>query len=541
MDNLEKSFKNALTDFDQVSPSKGLWSRIWLTLLLPASPIKTALWSLLILLLISFSAAFISYNLKDDTQANMLQTKSNDEEKNIIANNDFDKKTNSQQIITKQNIPNHESSIDNKTHKQKASKNQTSINREVKPVTNKNASQKSLDKSTYKVSSNDNKSVVVESKNSTAVDNQSKKEKQNTNHSAKQTKVVYSTSAIAATQMANKETTAGKTIETRAVASSNAIEKTTQNASLSETKNMQSDANSVDISRVMLLGFNSAYQPKTENIEGIIPFTLKSKKRVYANRLEIFAGPNIAFNNLTTNEDSYNQYILLRNESESPKLSYHIGANYKTYYNNWFVSFGINYHRIEDRATYSLPTLDIDSVVSSYMVFNNTYNKVITGYIQNPNDTSSLIPVYDIIVSQDTSFVNDIYYDTNKVVKNYSYTNTYSYIEIPLMLGREFRYKQMVFDLAGGVSWGRLIKSELMIPNLDQNRMLEAQQIETIIVKNTFNAILGVGIGYQINENNVLFARPELRYNMNSIFDKTYPIDQKYLQLRLSLGMRIKL
>ena len=540
MDNLEKSFKNALTDFDQVSPSKGLWSRIWLTLLLPASPVKTTLWTLLILLLLSLSSVLISYNLKDDKQTNTLQTKSNDEEKHFIANTNFDKKENTQQI-TKQNISDNEKSINHKTHKQNSSKNQSNINIEVKAVKKVNTSQKNIEKSTQKTSSNNNKSLASESKNSTVVDTKNKNENQKANNDAKQTKVVYSTSAIAANQKVNKGTVVRKSIETPTIASSNSSQETIQKASFSETKEMQSNNNSVDISRVMLFGINNSDQPKTDNIESITPFNLKSKKRIYANRLEIFAGPNVAFNNLSTNDISYDQYILLRNESESPKLSYHIGANYKTYYNNWFVSFGINYHRIDDRATYSLPTLDIDSVISSYMVFNNTYNKVITGYIQNPNDTSSLIPVYDIIVSQDTSFVNDIYYDTNKVVKNYSYTNTYSYIEVPLMLGREFRYKQMVFDLAGGVSWGRLIKSEVMIPNLDQNKMLEAQQTETIIVKNTFNAILGMGVGYQINENNVLFARPELRYNINSIFDKTYPIDQKYLQLRLSLGMRIKL
>ncbi len=540
MDNLEKSFKDALTDFDQVSPSKGLWSRIWLTLLLPASPVKTTLWSLLLLLFISSSAVFISYHLKDNKKASTLQTKSNNKENHFIAKTSFDKNENAQQI-SKQNISDNTKSINHKTHSLETSKNQSNSNTEVKAVKHVNSSQKSMEKSTQKEKSNNNKSLDSENKNSSELDIHNNNENQKANNNAKQTKIVYSTSAIAATQKVNNKTTVRKSTEAPIVASSNTSQEAMKSNSISKTTKMQAKTKLDNTNRVMLFGFSNNSQPKTNNIEASTPFILKSKKRIYANSIEVFAGPNVAFNNLSTTDISYDQYILLRNESESPKLSYHIGANYKTYYNKWFMSFGINYHRIDDRATYSLPTLDIDSVVSSYMVFNTTYNKVITGYIQNPNDTSSLIPVYDIIVSQDTSFVNDIYYDTNKVVKNYSYTNSYSYIEVPLMLGREFRYKQMVFDLAGGVSWGRLIKSEVMIPNLDRNKMLETQQTETIIVKNTFNAILGVGVGYQINENNVLFARPELRYNINSIFDKTYPIDQKYLQLRLSLGMRIKL
>ncbi len=298
---------------------------------------------------------------------------------------------------------------------------------------------------------------------------------------------------------------------------------------------------SFEIEKVNTINSTPEYQASIGLIESTGYKPLYQYKQRYSSQLEIFAGPNIAYNNLEVNDPTYNEHTSLRLENEDPKLSYHLGINYKTYYEKWFISLGINYHRIEDRATYSLPTIDIDSAMSSYMVFRTTYNQAIVGYVQNPNDTSSLLPIIELQVSQDTSFVNEVYYDSTKSVKRYSYTNSYSFIEVPLMIGREFRYKHFVFDIAGGISWQRLIKYQVNIPDMDNNQLLDLNQTETILVHNTFNGILGLGVGYQLNEGYVLFARPDIRYNLNSMFEKDYPVSQKYLQLRISIGMRIQL
>ena len=65
MNNLENSFKEALQDFDQSSPSKGLWSRISTSLFLKSRAFKSTLWSLLALLIIAIPSVIISSQLQD--------------------------------------------------------------------------------------------------------------------------------------------------------------------------------------------------------------------------------------------------------------------------------------------------------------------------------------------------------------------------------------------------------------------------------------------------------------------------------------------
>lgn len=521
MSNIENSFKESLTNFDQVSPSTGLWLRIKRSLFLKSAAFRVILWSLIALLLISIPSIFLlSENNGINNNSPEIAHNSINENSNIQNN------TNNK---NKQSISSPDVAGANTKTAQSTSKivnSNKNNNNSSSPINNNQA--------IVKVPKN----IIVKNEVEKTVDGNNKQQPNTT--TTKQRATPENIAIVSSTLIAHNS------INTRELKQYDSVQKNQKNATIAvntrtNSTPVSSNTELTYIERMPLI-IDFFYQDfDNQSIPYHTHNSLNSQRLVYANQLEIFAGPNIAFNNLTTDNHSFDNHIQLRTESESPKLSYHIGANYKTYYNKWFLSVGINYHRIEDRATYSLPTIDIDSVISNYMIFHNTYKQVITGYIQNPNDTSLLIPIIGIQVHQDTNIVSDVYYDTTKSINNYSYTNSYSYIEIPLMIGHEFRYKQFVFDIVGGVSWGRLIKSEVSIPNTNNDLLMDIQQTETILVKNTFNGLLGLGIGYQINEGNVLFARPEIRYNLNSMLDKAYPINQKYMQIRLSLGMRIQL
>ena len=532
MKNLENSFKEALVDFDEISPSKALWTRISTSLLLKSAGFKVALFSVLAFLLVGLPSYFLYSTSNSIAETNSLQDKAQ-------TSNDFSKKS---RTLTANTI-----------HKQVSESSQeTEKTHSKESITTKQAN-KHTDKSSISTSSSDKSinqthNIQTSSSQTKLQNNYAETSKQTLATSTKQ----HTDNTNSLSSFPTKPTAANAKVIpvniTSGGQSNSSIEVNSQRQSIQELspstvaqeerKSIKKSQEIVKISPLSdLVDFNEiSITPKDFSYQKYFPYQI-----AFRNEVEIFAGPNIAFNQLTSKDNSLQSTIDLRTSNESPKLSYHFGLNYRTYYKKWVAGIGVNYYRIEDRASYLMPSVDVDSSISSYMIFNTTYNRVIIGYLQNPNDTTSQIPIYKVTATQDTSLVNEVHYDSTQSMKSISFTNTYSYIEVPIMLGREFRFKYFVFDISGGVSWNRLIKTQVSIPNADGTALISGSELDNILVKNTFNAIFALGIAYQVNEGSLIFVRPTMRYNMNSLFEKSYPIDQKYLQIRLSIGMRIKL
>jgi len=527
MNNLENSFKEALTDFDEISPSEGLWTRISTSLLLKSAGFKAALFSLLALLLVGLPSYFILSNKGiDKTPVSSIYSEN---VHNSSSTPEFLAKTNTQKASSKSTISNNtnQKNISNNTN-QKNISNNTIIKPKTKHEENKTESDaKDINKSTKSVATTIkvDKTIAVASASTNISNSSSKKTSQAKNQEAMvSSNTIIATPSLVATKSDNKNITNKKL---------NPVFVSDENYKSTESKeSIELFATKNDLNRTKKVSFDNDQFRKP---------ILVSHRLLYHNELEVFAGPNIAFNQIKTNDNSLQNTIDLRITNEKPKLSYHFGLNYKTYYKNWFVGIGINYHRIEDRASYQIPYFEIDSAVSSYMIFSTSYHKTIVGYIQNPNDPNSQVPIYQVTVQQDTSTVHKTYYDSTQSFNTTSFTNSYSFIEIPLSIGREINYKNFVIDISGGVAWNRLIKTQVSIPNEDGSLLISGDDLNKVLVKNTFNALFSLGVAYRMNEGSLLFIRPQLRYNMNSLFDKEYPISQKYLQIRMSLGMRIKL
>jgi len=556
MDNLEKSFKEALTGFDQESPSKGLWGRISTSLFFKSTTFKAILWSLLALVLVVIPSVWIIsryYNNNNNSSRSQHSAVSILHKKTPKSTARISNKVKKENVNTLENTNKETTQIINnqKAIKQTKtiSKTQESSNGGTVGIAEevKNSTENTKRKS-QTLSINHQKATEQQASATKHLSSPNSHRTQSTSKKATIVPAAYSpkiASTISSVSQKKQKEISNAYSENQTNLPSTEIQKTNTKLEISnysKNKELYLSSNSqTSINSIPLRSLERGYNPNDRAIANVnmkLPFNYKP---LYYDEIEIFAGPNIAYSFIETNETQYNEHVSLRNSSEKPQLSYHLGINYKTYYKKWFLSIGVNYHNYKDQATYSLPTLDIDSAISSYMVFQNTYKYITTGYIQNPNDTNSLLPIITIQVKQDTSYVNTVLYDTTEVVKDYTYSNTYSYIEVPIMFGRVFHHKQFIFDLSGGVSWGRLIKYESSIPNLENNKLIDIHQTENIISKNSFNGIFALGIGYQINEGSLLFARPEFRYNLNSLFENSYPINQKYLQIRLSLGMRFQL
>jgi hypothetical protein len=534
MDNLEKTFKDALSDFDQISPSKGLWGRISRSMFFQSS-MNTGLIVGTILLLLSVPAYYFLNKHTKETKSAIAEPSA----KTTVYQQQKQRKEESGSGNPKEFTPKIALSPINSGTKEKL---QTSDSPDKQNAQNTNTSKTSIQQNKL----NDHTSPVTARASAKGKSPQ----QSNNNHMATpkaKSEAGFSVSGMAATtgdvgnisifdeDAENKQQDKSKNIKPKNQAR---VRNTIRKPATSHTTATQNRMPEIQRIKPLYLAMENNEPIGAIDQNSLIP--PYQHRPLYYSRIEIFAGPNIAFNILQSTDPSADAYVSLRKSSEQPKLSYHAGFSYKSFYKKWYISVGANFHRIQDRATYSLPTMDIDSTVSNFMVFHTTYNRTIVGYMTNPNDTSSLIPIYQATAIQDTSVITQILYDSTESINSYSFTNTYSYIEVPLLIGHQFHYKNLIFDLAGGISWNRLIQYEVSIPDRQNKQLLNSGQLDQMLVRNTFNAIFSAGVGYGINEGKVIFIRPEFRYNLNNMFEHQVSVQQNYIQVRLSLGMQFQ-
>ena len=267
----------------------------------------------------------------------------------------------------------------------------------------------------------------------------------------------------------------------------------------------------------------------------------KYRPKKFAQFVEIYAAPNFNQTILQASSGDYNDYINYRYNSENQKITPNIGFNYRYVSKSWFINTGASYYQIRTDADYLLPIKVVDSIQSFYQVIRMNYSYQIVDYIVDPNNSGVLIPVYSSISNPDTSKYSEYVFDTTQTLKNLHYTQKYTYFEIPLVLGKEYYYKNWVFETSMGISYSRLVKSETKLPQLTTKSLMTDAETEEILVLNNFNGILGFGAAYMFSENKAVFIRPEFRYNINSMFHNSFPVSQRNNQLRIVMGIRYEL
>ncbi len=517
-DVFEKNLKDTLGAYSETKPSKKLWVRISTSLLLLPLLSNTYLKGFIIA---AISVAGISWAISSNNFSN-----NND---NINAD------SNSEIAITNTN---------NSTEGYNNTTESINLNSEDKAENSKlenkfeGKSVKQIDN--YTLANNNSGTIKQKTKSSNSID----KSKNNVNN-----KNIKRTSIVATTNILDDKTNIIKpekilvsriNVKEEEKTSASNINKAVESKAIAQnTQQRQSikPSNKPIIKEYSLLSLNSVMNMKINHIamtrthiEPIKPI----RNRVWYN-YELAVGGQLNYSDISLNPINISDKEL---NKSSLMLDYNYGGNINLYRNKWFIRLGINYNNYSEQYSYSTTSLKIDSSVYSYFVINRSYTQTITAWNHNVGPGVDSIPIYTQTVVETKTENSITEYDSTKEIHNYQYKNEYSMINIPFSLGREFNYNSFVFDVAAGVSWSRIIKTNAYILDPESGEVLDIDNNNPIINKNIFNGTLSIGAGYKINRANIVFIRPELYYNFNSIFDKTYFDKHKMYQMRISLGVR---
>ena len=199
--------------------------------------------------------------------------------------------------------------------------------------------------------------------------------------------------------------------------------------------------------------------------------------------------------------------------------------------NKFSLSSGINTASLGEK-------IDYYDVHENYMVYDSNFIDTVC------NIGTFHVPYYDINTNQmdtaiyslmmDTSYwVNESYEEES--INNYNVQNRYTYLNIPFMIGYQFKINNINIGLrAGGDVGFRINNSNGMYYNSNIQGLHSFKAKKTI-----YNIVTSASIGYQF-KNIEMFIEPRYWFNLTNSILKS-EIDHKYHVLGLNIGVSLKI
>ena len=213
------------------------------------------------------------------------------------------------------------------------------------------------------------------------------------------------------------------------------------------------------------------------------------------------------------------EYLDYRNSHEQSSTGWSAGAEVKYQFKQWSVGTGLLY--------------SVYRQYRDYQHINRIYNPD-NSYFEH--DTTWMW-VYDppvigkpVVKNIDSAWVK--VYDKYKI--DHSGYNEISYFEIPLTIGYRFHSNRFIVELSMGASVGFVHRSVYKVPDFDDyQKITDVSDVNTTM----FNYIASATFYYQLSEKMWLIAAPCYKQNLQSVFNKTYPVDEHFNTFGLNLGV----
>jgi hypothetical protein len=260
---------------------------------------------------------------------------------------------------------------------------------------------------------------------------------------------------------------------------------------------------------------------------------LKNKKMFWA----IFAhiGYFNTSKNINTSGD-LSAYTLRRTEEEKSNFVLNYGTGIKLWYKKFAVNIGVDYSSYSESVNYqNWKNGYTYNQKEIYNIFYTPLTNVDTSYyqgIQYQNPTTTLVRD-----STKTILTDSVYGRINNEGANqFNGKTLLSYAEFPIIAEYNFVFNKFSIGLNAGISPGLatyrkgyyISKNQESFENINSN---------TEFRRWIWNARAGVNINYRISNGLEIYLQPQYRTNLNSVFNSSSGIKQKYTSVGTSLGL----
>lgn len=278
----------------------------------------------------------------------------------------------------------------------------------------------------------------------------------------------------------------------------------------------------------------TAYPVRYDSLQ--LPIADNRKNRRWT--ADLFYSPHINHANMATSNQMLKNNVVLRSDASSQQLSYTLGAAIGYHLKRWNLQTGLAYTQINENFNYEYNEYDIHSKY----YYEHSYSQIevtdTVGWIQFGKES-----VYDNmapVMHSRTETIHDstlmMAYDTTSQVTNYENPNTYSYLEIPVVLGYSFNSPRFDYTVHGGIIAGILLNSEGKTISPTDN---SAVSVQSQPIQNANLIMYGsLAMHYKFSQQFGIIAEPYIKKQINSLFESNYPISQKYNSFGLKIGVR---
>ena len=122
----------------------------------------------------------------------------------------------------------------------------------------------------------------------------------------------------------------------------------------------------------------------------------------------------------------------------------------------------------------------------------------------------------------------------NKNIYNY-----YFFFDVPVYVGYSGKIKKLQYEFNSGISYNILFLKTGQIIGINGYPVNIAQEKDLYKTYGGLSLISGLKL-FISYKNYTFFVEPNLRYNLNTLTEKSYPLTQKYFNYGLKVGGRIK-
>ena len=252
----------------------------------------------------------------------------------------------------------------------------------------------------------------------------------------------------------------------------------------------------------------------------------------------IFVNPSYTFNSFNSDNNDLNSFITSTKNNQKELLSFGAGVDFGIHYKKWSINSGLGFTKYNYLPDYN--TTNFEFTDTSYLqIQNNSYWQII--------HVDSFYQVIDTLIVwyyiNDSVYINDIdsilieETDTNTILDNYNLKNSYTYIQIPITLNYEFYESDKIkLDVSGGLITGILINSKgKTILSNNQNNIISMNNEP--LIQTHFEFLFGLGISNKINKNLWIKTNIYGRKSINSLYEKSYNINNSTFSIGLKTGI----
>ena len=297
-------------------------------------------------------------------------------------------------------------------------------------------------------------------------------------------------------------------------------------------------------SKMPLLSFKMIEQKANHMInenkyEGLINDDYFNNKKKFHYFISAYAGMQ-AVNKQIKADPMFTEYADIRNASEKNINTRYFGINLTIENKDLMFQTGIEYNAIGEQNNYEAKSKQwMKNDEKVWDVYNKQIIKIDTVYhfgIVNYNQTIVNVKDSTLLTKSDSIFA----YQTDNAIAKANAKTTINYLEIPLMVGYQFKFGKVAIAPFAGISVGYFTKSQGMYINKTITGIEEINDANLMTTFN-FNYQLKLQLGYNINDNFMLTLTPQYRNNLISVSPKSSGISTKYSTLGASFGLSYKL